>query len=784
MKAGQKILIVDDVSANLVALEKVLSGLDVDIIKAANGNEALKAIINHDFALGILDVQMPEMDGYELADLIRGDEKNQNLPIIFLSAVHSDEFHIFKGYESGAVDFVTKPYDPFILLSKVKIFLRLDEQKKVLQENIEIEKSKNYLENILSSLEEGIIVTDLGFNITTVNKKILMLRGTDITEQAGKNPDEFFTVGLKEKWEEYLLSIENNNVKTSEFIFKTECELKRPEKDNMPVLLTVSGLNNRSGELLGTVWSVTDITERKKAELDLLASRERFSRAVMFAPFPIMIHNENSEIKLINEEWTNLSGYTNEDLPDLHSWLRQAYGRDEDFVLEDIKRIYRQEGKLDEGEYQIKTKNGELRTWYFSSTPLGPDENGVNTAISMALDITGLKEIEKELKLAKARAEEISRLKSNFLANMSHELRTPLMGILGYTEVLMSELESDEYVKMLKKIMFSGQRLSDTINSILDLTKVETDRITAEIKLADINFTVNPVIESFRGAMAEKRLDFQIVKHPGTLCSMTDENLLGQIIKHLLHNAAKYTHKGYVRLTTGREVIDDKKFVTISVADSGIGIPGDKIDLIWEEFRQVSEGISRNFEGCGLGLTIVKKLTNILGGTVTVESETGKGSVFTVLLPASDSAENGNAGDLTGINKEVVNSAEKNGLRKILYTEDDEINQEVINLFLRGKYEITVVKNSDETMSSLDKQNYDLLLVDINLGEGLSGVDLIKEIRKNKELQNIPAIAVTAYAAPGDKEAIIEAGFNAYIPKPFDRKTLLGNIRDLLDNRE
>ncbi|MBF0509566.1 MAG: response regulator, partial [Deltaproteobacteria bacterium] len=135
MESRQKILLVDDKPENLFALEKILSELDVEVIKAGNGNDALKAVLNHDLALAILDIQMPEMDGYELAELIRDEHNTQNIPIIFLSAVYSDEFHVFKGYKAGGVDFVTKPFDPEILLSKIMVFLQLHSQKQELIRN-------------------------------------------------------------------------------------------------------------------------------------------------------------------------------------------------------------------------------------------------------------------------------------------------------------------------------------------------------------------------------------------------------------------------------------------------------------------------------------------------------------------------------------------------------------------------------------------------------------------------------------------------------------------------
>ena len=187
MKAalGQKILVVDDKPENLYVLEKLLQPTQTEIIKATSGNEALIASLHHEFALAILDVQMPIMDGFELAEYLRSTEKTRRLPIIFLTAVCSDETYIFKGYEAGAVDFITKPYPPAVLLSKVEIFLQLDQQKRELLEKIELEQAKRYLEDILLTMTESVMVISRETTIQTVNGACSSLLGYQTDEIIG-----------------------------------------------------------------------------------------------------------------------------------------------------------------------------------------------------------------------------------------------------------------------------------------------------------------------------------------------------------------------------------------------------------------------------------------------------------------------------------------------------------------------------------------------------------------------------------------------------------------------
>ncbi|NQV18911.1 MAG: response regulator, partial [Armatimonadetes bacterium] len=277
MEHKQKILIVDDKVENLITLEKVLQEIKVEIIRAENGNEALKATLNHDFALAILDVQMPEMDGYELAEYLRNEEKTKHLPMIFLSAVFSDEYHVFKGYEAGAVDFVTKPYNPYYLISKVKIFLQLEEQKKELQEKLELEISKNYLESILMSVNDSIIVLSLDGIMKTVNKATLSLWEYKHKEMIDSNIGKLFENDIYSNW---LNSLKNYDVSQNKANFsfkKIEVNLVTKNKLKIPALISGSALLDREGSIQGAVLVAVDISGRKQKEEELKASNQQLT---------------------------------------------------------------------------------------------------------------------------------------------------------------------------------------------------------------------------------------------------------------------------------------------------------------------------------------------------------------------------------------------------------------------------------------------------------------------------------------------------------------------------
>ena len=269
-KQPQKILIVDDKPRNLYALAQVLKESGAEIIKAENGNDALTATLHHDFALAMFDVQMPEMDGYELAELMRGEERTKRIPIIFLSAVYSDEYHIFKGYRSGAVDFITKPYNPAVLMSKVHVFLQLDSQKRELVEKLEIERSKIYLENIFATLSDAVLVVSQGGTIQTVNRSAQSLLGYNENEMIGMPVDTVIhgtdregrsTSPSPSPWDGKRISV----FKRAPFENREET-LWTKAGEKIPVLLSLSFFGGKDGGSPGAVFVATDIRERRKEE--------------------------------------------------------------------------------------------------------------------------------------------------------------------------------------------------------------------------------------------------------------------------------------------------------------------------------------------------------------------------------------------------------------------------------------------------------------------------------------------------------------------------------------
>jgi CheY-like chemotaxis protein len=381
-----------------------------------------------------------------------------------------------------------------------------------------------------------------------------------------------------------------------------------------------------------------------------------------------------------------------------------------------------------------------------------------------------------ELVEAKDTAEEMNKLKSNFLANMSHELRTPLIAILGYTEILKSEIEHQEWNEMISTIMHSGKRLLETLNLVLDLSKVEADKI--QISYGEINIAeeINDIVNMLGSVAQKKNLYLKSVLEKEVVLSKLDRRLLHSIITNLVNNAIKYTNIGGVTIELSVLNSSGKNYAMIRVSDTGIGIAKEDQETIFDEFRQVSEGYNRNFEGAGLGLTIAKKFAEKMGGSISLESEVGKGSTFTVAFYCEDSDAIVESSNHVIVDNNFPTPVGKR--KKVLVVDDDLATRKIVELFLRGEIDIESASNSEDATDLINSDVYSIVLMDISLGKGISGVELLKNIRTLPSYKKVPVIAITAHAMVGDKEKFLSSGFDDYLSKPFAKKDLINKVRN------
>lgn len=383
---------------------------------------------------------------------------------------------------------------------------------------------------------------------------------------------------------------------------------------------------------------------------------------------------------------------------------------------------------------------------------------------------TAVLTVAAELIQAKEEAEQMSRLKTAFLANMSHEIRTPLTGIIGFATVLAKELPEDhrEFAELIRS---SGRRLLEMLNSVLDLAKLESNQMSLEHREIDLAGEIRKVIDLLAPIAEEKGLPLEIEvdgERPHVL--RTDRAALNRILHNLIGNAIKFTDQGHVRVSVWCS--DDR--VGFDVTDTGIGIEAKFIPQLFEEFSQESSGMSRSHSGTGLGLTITKRLVELMGGEIEVESKKNEGSRFGVALPRnlSIAVRRALAPDAPEQRSNHDDSLREQPLR-LLLVEDHVDTQHLLVELLEERYDVSVEGSASEAFLSACQKEFDLILMDINLGEGPDGIELLQQLRAIPEYAETPIVALTAYALPGDKERFLDLGFTAYVSKPFDVDELL-----------
>lgn len=523
----------------------------------------------------------------------------------------------------------------------------------------------------------------------------------------------------------------------------------------------------------------SELELRKKTESDLAKSEKIFRQSVEAVHgVPYVLAMNPRRYTFVGKGIEKLTGYTSAEMtPQLwHSTVQELNVFGESPEIDREKNNQREDDNVKKYSCDslIKTKHGELR-WVTDSAILLLDENNNYTgSIGILLDITDRKRAEQELILAKDKAEEVNRIKSIFFANMSHELRTPLMGILGYAEVLTYSVEDEELRTMAQTIKKSGNRLKDTLKHILDISKLEADKIEPKIESFEIHALLAESVQIFEESAWVKELTLDLTLGEEELVVLADRKLLGDVINNVMNNAIKFTNEGGITITS--EISDE--FVLVKITDTGIGISEKSLDVIFDEFRQESEGLSRSFEGTGLGLTIAKKYAALMQCSIDVASNPGTGSVFTIVVPRDKKADKKN--DLPNNNKgsEMTEPTEKEIV--LLLVENDDINLDIISRQLAAICVPDTAINAAEAIEKAKNKQYDIILMDINLGKGLTGLQAITEIKSTGRYNNTPIVAMTAFAMDGDKEEFLRGGCTHYIAKPFSREELILMVKEAL----
>jgi PAS domain S-box-containing protein len=528
---------------------------------------------------------------------------------------------------------------------------------------------------------------------------------------------------------------------------------------------SISPIKDHLGVITGYLAVKDDITLERQHESDLINREKRFHTLWENSMDAMRLTDENGIIIMVNDAYCKIfsSGKSEIIGQSITSYL------DEEVHVGALERYMQRFKNKTIPLYQeslLNLKNGE-KIWVNILSRFMDHEEENQVLLSIFRDITQQKRKEAELNEARDKAESMNNLKSTFLANMSHELRTPLINIMGYAEILLDEIEDESSKEMLTSILNGGERLRDTLNSILDLSNLESNKADMLFTINDLNLLVKKVFVEFEESAQKKGLEFSLSLIETPSLALVDGSMLLLVIKNLINNAIKYTDSGYVKVISGITGKGKQKLSFIKVIDSGIGIPQRKIDHIFEPFRQVSEGAGRRYEGAGLGLTIAKKFVELMAGEISVESKEGIGSVFSLEFVSE-------VEDLSEEESTILNK------KHILIVEDDKISANLMKMYLMKNYEVSIVQTGEEALLFLGEERVELIIMDINLPGGMNGIEITSQIRHSEIYAKTPIIAITAFTLPGDQQRFIESGFDAFVVKPFRREEFIDQVFNLI----
>lgn len=507
--------------------------------------------------------------------------------------------------------------------------------------------------------------------------------------------------------------------------------------------------------------TIKDLEEKKAATQ---ITNKRLNSIIDTSPSGIAIVDENGIFKYTNTVSSEIHGYGSEEIigRDIRSFL---YNEDRETGYQILREMTHSKGNIHLQEIRFIHKETNKPIWVRMNFNKFPkiSEFETDSVLIIFNDITERKQKEKELLSLSEKAKKASQLKSEFLANMSHEIRTPLNAVIGFSEILMDKLTDPALKKYIDLITKSANNLLNIINDILDLSKIEAGKIEIRNQFFSIQSVIEDIFNMQYYMIENKNLSYKIKIDPAFPDVFLDEIRLSQILLNLIGNAVKFTNEGEIRCCVELQKKRDHSIdFQIQVQDTGIGIPKDEQEYIFESFNQMHKQNQRKYGGTGLGLAIVHKLVFLMGGILTLESRVNKGSTFSIDFYNVDFRPP----KLTGIKK--VKKMSRFCPAKILVVDDLLINIEIIKKFLAHQEGLKLLEASSagEALSLLQNHTPDLIIMDLRM-PGKDGVQVTREIREVERLKEVPILAYTASVYNQDTNL-----FNGTLNKPVTRDDL------------
>jgi PAS domain S-box-containing protein len=682
------------------------------------------------------------------------------------------------------------------------------------------EEEDNYI-NLLESSQSGAFFTDLRGNTTYVNSAFLRLLEVEKEEEllcCSFLPDRFWV--NPEDREPLLKDLKEGKVQTKEL------SLKSAKGKKVYVTLFSACIRNVHGQINGNQGVLYDVTAQKElvelrmAKKALEESEMKLSQALDVTGICIWELNLNSGDVTVkqHEHFNSKLGFADKEIPrNAEEWKKLVHPEELELINKEMAALIGGAKPFCELEHRVKCKNGEWRWIHTKAKIIEHDEEQKPLRIiGTAIDVTERRQVEEEFRKAKedaelsrceleqindylsaqtkkankmaAQASKANSYKSEFLANISHEIRTPLNAIIGFSEILLEDSLTSEQKEHILIIHSSSEHLLELLNDILDFSKIEAGKIEIEPKRCSLQKILCELESLTRRSVSEKGLEFEIRTgdgHPSFI--QTDPTRLNQCLTNLVSNAIKFTEKGYVYVYVSLEDKEGKPHIRFDIEDTGVGIPEEKQDKVFESFSQADGSITRRFGGTGLGLAITRQLVLRLGGDVTLTSRPDEGSVFTMVIPAhvdinQETQLNSEPSLEQNNNKGEDITSKKTFNGRVLVAEDTATNQMLIKrLLTRVGIEVVIVADGKAAVKEAMDNEFDVILMDIQMPI-MSGLTATKTLRDKGFVT--PIVALTAHAMKGDDEKCLKAGCNDYLSKPVNVTKLMSILEKYLPAAE
>jgi len=638
-----------------------------------------------------------------------------------------------------------------------------------------LDQSQQIIEGILDAIPVRVFWKDLDLVFMGCNMSLAKDAGfSDPKEIIGKTDYQLGWSRMADLYRNDDMQVINSGKGK----FNIEESLTTADGKTMTILTNKVVLKNPSGNICGVLGAFMDITELKNAEAKVSEKDLQFRKLSANVPDLIFQFSRRPDgsycVPIASEGIKNIFGCTPEDVSDNFDAIAEVLHPDDaERVIDDIEYSAKHLTYFT-CEFRVNIPGRPVQ-WIFSRSTPEKLPDGTITWYGFNVNITERKNAEGELIKAKEKAEESDRLKSAFLANMSHEIRTPMNGILGFAALLKEpDLSGEQQKKYISIIEKSGDRMLNIINDIIDISKIESGIVELSLNLININEQLGSLYRYFKPEAEKKGIRLTITNLLPAKDALveTDAQKFSAILTNLIKNAIKYTHQGSIEFGYSA-VQNSESLLQFYVKDTGIGIANDRQQAIFERFVQADIEDKKAMQGAGLGLTISKAYTKMLGGSIRVESEEGKGSTFYFTIADSSLAINNHDKKIHAIenhNPELLSGMPPASLT-ILIAEDDEASEMLLRLNLKKycKQILSVSSGTEAVETCRNNPDIDLILMDIRMPL-LSGYDATKQIRLFNK--NVIIIAQTAHGLTGDREKALAAGCNDYLAKPIKKESL------------